>query len=94
MLILITITELQSSHCYLDTLDGTKIKGKIVICNQSASDYSATAKAEDLKSNGAVGAVFIDDFGQSVALSYIDFPATHVTTEGSNQIREYIHSTK
>lgn len=88
------ITKLQSSHCNLDSLDGTKIKGKIVLCNQSDSDISATAKADDLKSNGAVGAIFIDDFGKSVALSYMDFPATHVTTEGSNQILEYIHSTK
>lgn len=85
---------MQLSHCNLDSLDGTKIKGKIVLCNQSDYDDSASTKADDLKTNGAVGAIFIDDFGKSVALLYMDFPVTHVTTEGSNQILAYIHSTK
>ncbi|XP_020591225.1 CO(2)-response secreted protease-like [Phalaenopsis equestris] len=84
----------EASHCNLDSLNERKIKRKIVLCEHSDDDNSKIMKAEDLKTKGAVGAIFIDDVGRSVASMYIDFPATEVTTEGSEQILKYINSTK
>ncbi|KAH0466267.1 hypothetical protein IEQ34_006370 [Dendrobium chrysotoxum] len=83
-----------ASHCYSDTLNGTKIKGKIVICKQSDNDYSTISKAEDIKTYGAAGAIFVNDLGKSVPTLYMDFPVTEVTTEASIQIMKYIKSTK
>ncbi|KAL0923510.1 hypothetical protein M5K25_007569 [Dendrobium thyrsiflorum] len=83
-----------ASHCYFDTLNGTKIKGKIVVCKQSDDDYSTIEKAEDMKTYGAAGVIFINDLGKSVPTLYIDFPVTEVTTEASIQIMKYINSTK
>ncbi|KAH0466020.1 hypothetical protein IEQ34_006123 [Dendrobium chrysotoxum] len=83
-----------ASHCNLDSLDGKKIKGKIVLCKHSTADYSTIAKADDLKTMGAVGAIFVNDLEKLVATTYMDFPATEVTSEGSDQILKYINSTK
>ncbi|PKA56013.1 Subtilisin-like protease [Apostasia shenzhenica] len=63
-----------ASHCDIDSLDGTKIKGKIVLCKHSQSDVSKSAKIELLKSSEAVGAIFINDVERAVASSFVNFP--------------------
>ncbi|KAG0473155.1 hypothetical protein HPP92_015012 [Vanilla planifolia] len=83
-----------ASHCDIDSLDGTKIKGKIVLCNHSNDDILKTAKLDNLKSLGAIGTIFVNDLERAVASTYINFPVTTITTEGANEILKYIKSTK
>lgn len=81
-----------ASHCEPGTLDSSKVRGKIVLCNHSLSDTSKPVKVDELKSAGAVGAIVVDDVEAAVATTYIDFPATEVTSAGAAAIHKYIAS--
>ncbi|OAY86036.1 CO(2)-response secreted protease [Ananas comosus] len=59
-----------ASHCEPGTLDGNKMKGKIVLCNHSQSDTPKMAKIDTLNSTGAVGAILVNDLEQHVATTY------------------------
>ncbi|KAK8956684.1 Subtilisin-like protease [Platanthera zijinensis] len=83
-----------ASHCDLDSLDGTKIKGRIALCKHFENDSSKILKIDELKTMGAIGTIFVDDMERLVASSYISFPVTEVTTEGAKEILEYIDSTE
>ncbi|CAN6203646.1 unnamed protein product [Urochloa humidicola] len=81
-----------ASHCEPGTLDNTKIQGKIVLCNHSEGDTSKPAKADELKDAGAAGAIFVNDVERAVATTYLDFPATEVTSAAAAAINKYIAS--
>ncbi|KAJ1288313.1 hypothetical protein BS78_02G079700 [Paspalum vaginatum] len=81
-----------ASHCEPGTLDSSKIRGKIVLCNHSLSDTSKAVKVDELKSAGAVGSILVDDVEGAVATTYIDFPATEVTSAAAAAIHKYIAS--
>ena len=68
------------SHCEPGTLDASKIKGKIVLCNHSQSDTSKMVKVDELQSAGAAGAILVNDFGRAGTTAYLDFPVTEVTS--------------
>jgi hypothetical protein len=82
------------SHCEPGTLDRGKVQGKIVLCNHSQGDTSKQVKADELKSAGAVGCIFVNDAELAVATTYLDFPATEVTSASAAAIRKYIASTR
>jgi len=75
-------------------LDGSKIKGKIVLCKHSLSDLSKSFKADELQSSGAVGAILADDTEGSKITSYITFPVTEIPLKAADDIYTYINSTK
>ncbi|CAL5075949.1 unnamed protein product [Urochloa decumbens] len=81
-----------ASHCEPGTLDTSKIQGKIVLCNHSEGDTSKLEKADELKDAGAVGAIFINDVERAVSTTYLDFPATEVTSAAAAAIQKYIAS--
>jgi hypothetical protein len=83
-----------ASHCEPGTLDRGKVQGKIVLCNHSQGDTSKQVKADELKSAGAVGCIFVNDAELAVATTYLDFPATEVTSASAAAIRKYIASTR
>ncbi|XP_044970553.1 CO(2)-response secreted protease-like [Hordeum vulgare subsp. vulgare] len=82
-----------ASHCEPGTLDASKIKGKIVLCNHSQSDTSKMVKVDDLQSAGAVGSILVNDFGRAVTTAYLDFPVTEVTSAAAADLYKYIAST-
>ncbi|XP_020094133.1 CO(2)-response secreted protease-like isoform X2 [Ananas comosus] len=83
-----------ASHCEPGTLDGNKIKGKIVLCNHSQSDTPKMAKIDTLNSTGAVGAILVNDLEQHVATTYVSFPATEISSQAAEDVLAYINSTK
>ncbi|CAL9089721.1 unnamed protein product [Musa textilis] len=83
-----------ASHCDLGTLDANKIRGKIVLCNHSRGDFSKTARAEGLKSSGAVGAIWINDMERGVADTFNSFPVTQISSQAADDILSYMNSTK
>ncbi|XP_077246635.1 CO(2)-response secreted protease-like [Tasmannia lanceolata] len=83
-----------SRNCFPDTLDGDKIKGKIVLCEHSDTTYSQRDKMEEVTSLGGIGMVLVDDLEQFVAFSYGIFPMTVISSEGATKIRSYINSTR
>ncbi|CAN6165893.1 unnamed protein product [Urochloa humidicola] len=82
-----------ASHCEPGTLDNSKIQGKIVLCNHSEGDTSKLVKADELNDAGAVGAIFVNDVERAVATTYLNFPATEVTSAAATAIQKYIAST-
>ncbi|KAJ3682458.1 hypothetical protein LUZ60_015031 [Juncus effusus] len=83
-----------ASHCDPDTLDGSLVKGKIVVCIHSESDISKNIKMEELKNLGAIGSVVINDVETFLANSYVSFPVSEITTQAASDILKYINSTK
>ncbi|XP_062188277.1 CO(2)-response secreted protease [Phragmites australis] len=82
-----------ASHCEPGTLDTSKIKEKIVLCNHSQGDTSKMVKVDELKSAGAVGSILVNDVETVVATTYLDFPVTEVTSAAAAAIHKYIAST-
>lgn len=82
-----------ASHCEPGTLDASKIKGKIVVCNHTAGDTSKLVKVDELNSAGAVGSILVNDAERSVTTAYLDFPVTEVTSEAAADLYKYIAST-
>ncbi|KAM3389529.1 hypothetical protein ACQJBY_011586 [Aegilops geniculata] len=82
-----------ASHCEPGTLDASKIKGKIVLCNHSQSDTSKMVKTDELQSAGAVGCILVNDFGRAVTTAYLDFPVTEITSAAAADLHKYIAST-
>lgn len=64
-----------------------------MLCNHSEGDTSKV-KADELKIAGAVGAIFVNDAERSVATTYLDLPATEVTSTAAAAIRKYIASAR
>ncbi|CAM0958204.1 unnamed protein product [Alopecurus aequalis] len=50
-----------ASHCEPGTLDASKVKGKIVVCNHTDGDTSKMVKVDELQSAGAVGSILVND---------------------------------
>ncbi|KAF8406620.1 hypothetical protein HHK36_008710 [Tetracentron sinense] len=63
-------------NCNPDSLDGDKIKGKIVLCDHSDDSFSKREKMEGVKSLEGIGLVLIDDLERAVAFTYGAFPMT------------------
>lgn len=65
-----------------------------MLCNHTEGDTSKLVKADELKSAGAVGAIFVNDVENAVATTYLDFPVTDVTAAAAAAIQKYIASTR
>lgn len=81
------------SNCDETSLDTTKIKGKIVIC-ESDDHEGAYAKVDAVKSLGGIGVIVIDDRSRAVAENYEEFPATVISSNDSKAILAYLNSTR
>ncbi|GJN09956.1 hypothetical protein PR202_ga28013 [Eleusine coracana subsp. coracana] len=81
-----------ASHCEPGTLDSSKIKGKIVVCNHSDGDTSKIDKVDILNSAGAVGSILVNNAEVAVATAYLDFPVTEVSSAAAAAIHKYIAS--
>lgn len=81
--------------CHPDSLDGNKVKGKIVICDGKNDDqYTTSDKIDTVKDVGGIGLVHITDESGAIASSYGDFPATVINSKDGAAILQYINSTR
>lgn len=70
------------------------IKGKIVLCVNTDQIYSAADKLDEIKKNGGVGLILVDDLTRSVPSTYGSFPMTVISSKDGKEILSYINSTR
>ncbi|KAG6790768.1 hypothetical protein POTOM_006933 [Populus tomentosa] len=64
-------TPYQSSYCLESSLNGTKARGKVLVCRHAeSSSESKIAKSQVVKEAGGVGMVLIDEAYQDVAIPF------------------------
>ncbi|MED6106380.1 hypothetical protein PIB30_004153 [Stylosanthes scabra] len=89
-----TATDSEARQCHPNTLDETKVKGKIVLCDgQNDDGFSTIGKASVVSQAGGLGLVHVTEQGGSVAQFLGDFPATTISPKDSAPIFEYLNST-
>lgn len=81
-------------QCHPSSLDGSKVKGKIVICDGKDDEYSTSEKINTVKEVGGLGLVHISDQEGAVVSSYGDFPATVIRSKDAAPILQYVNSTR
>ncbi|KAG9442718.1 hypothetical protein H6P81_018572 [Aristolochia fimbriata] len=86
--------DVQASNCDPDSLDGEKIKGKIVLCRHTESSYSRRQKMSEVESLEGLGVILINDIEKPVAFPFGSSPLTVITSEEAEEILSYINSTR
>lgn len=81
-------------QCHPGSLDGNKVKGKIVICDGKNDAYSTSDKIDTVKEAGGIGVVHVDDLTRAVASTYGSFPATVISSEDGATLLQYLNSTR
>ncbi|KAK4429415.1 CO(2)-response secreted protease [Sesamum alatum] len=84
--------EADARNCIPGSLDDSKVKGKIVLCENKDEDYGAKDKFDTLKSQGAVGMILVDNNDRQVPSKYGTFAIAAATEEDGAQIQSYIKS--
>lgn len=74
-------------------MDGKKIKGKIVICDND-EDINSYYKMDEVRDLGAIGAVLVDDKKRGDASEFDEFPMTSISSRDAVEIFAYLNSTK
>ncbi|XP_004500923.1 CO(2)-response secreted protease-like [Cicer arietinum] len=83
----------EARQCYENSLDETKVKGKIVVCD-GIDDYNlAFNKTNTVQKVGGIGIIHITDQDGGDAIYYGDFPSTEVIPKDAATILQYINST-
>lgn len=54
----------------LPALDGNKIRGKIVVCENFDNQYKVKERLKGVTSHGGIGIVLVDDDAHAVASTY------------------------
>nr|KYP46312.1 Subtilisin-like protease [Cajanus cajan] len=82
-------------QCHEDSLDGNKVKGKIVVCDGKDDGYVSNTytKIDSVKALGGIGLVHISEEDGAVAFNYVDYPATVITFKDGARLLQYINST-
>lgn len=82
-------------NCVPGSLVANKVKGKIIVCDNSDGEYSVTEKAEMIiKTQLGSGVVIIDEEAISLASNYGSSPVAAVTKKDVDLILSYINTTK
>ncbi|CAI0382806.1 unnamed protein product [Linum tenue] len=81
-------------ECHLDSLKASKVKGKIVVCETSASTTYLSDQRAEIVSKGGVGMVVVSDTESRVPGFYGDFPITIVSLEEANKLMTYLNTTR
>ncbi|GER30451.1 subtilisin-like serine endopeptidase family protein [Striga asiatica] len=81
------------SNCILGSLDGSKVKGKIVLCKNEDRLYGTKSKYTMLKSQGAIGMILTDNNQRQVPSKYGIAPIAIVNQKDGDRILSYINST-
>ncbi|XP_047170764.1 CO(2)-response secreted protease [Vigna umbellata] len=82
----------EARQCHPDSLDASKVKGKIVLCDGRNDEYSTSEIIDTVKTLGGIGLVHITDSNGAIASYYGDFPATVISSKDGASILQYINS--
>ncbi|CAK9178396.1 unnamed protein product [Ilex paraguariensis] len=83
----------EARNCNPGSLDKNKVKGKIVLCENTDDEFSVQEKLDEVQHLGGIGLVLSDDDARSVASTFGAFPMTVVTLNDADEILSYINST-
>ncbi|KAF6174233.1 hypothetical protein GIB67_033765, partial [Kingdonia uniflora] len=87
-------TPYQSSYCLESSLNSTKVRGKVVVCQHTgSSSESKLTKSVIVKEAGGVGMILIDEADKDVAISFV-IPSAIVGTRVGDRILSYINHTR
>ncbi|KAL3641004.1 hypothetical protein CASFOL_015972 [Castilleja foliolosa] len=82
-----------ASNCIPGSLDGAKVKGKIVVCEYN-DKTGLDDKIDGLMKQGAVGIIMINEFLNLLPFDYETTPFASIGEEDGVQVRSYISSTR
>ncbi|XP_051124417.1 CO(2)-response secreted protease-like isoform X2 [Andrographis paniculata] len=83
-----------AGDCNPGSLDDSKVRGKIVVCRNVLSDYQPKDKYDELKKQGAVGMITIDDQEKYIPSKFGTSPVTGVSLEDGDKLLSYIKSNR
>uniref|UniRef100_A0A5B7CCA6 Putative subtilisin-like protease SBT3.5 isoform X2 n=1 Tax=Davidia involucrata TaxID=16924 RepID=A0A5B7CCA6_DAVIN len=87
-------TPYQSSYCLDSSLNITKARGKVLVCQHAeSSTESKLAKSVVVKEAGGVGMILVDEADKDVAIPFV-IPAAIVGKRTGNKILSYINHTR
>ncbi|KAL6346023.1 hypothetical protein AAG906_025303 [Vitis piasezkii] len=87
-------TPYQSSYCLESSLNNTKARGKILVCQHAESSTdSKLAKSAVVREAGGVGMILIDEADKDVAIPFV-IPAAIVGRGTGGRILSYINHTR
>lgn len=84
----------QFRNCDAASLNGTLVKGKIVLCDNDNGMFTAEDKMDQVQMVGGVGAIVVGDESRVVASNFGVSPATVISSKDREQILSYINSTR
>ncbi|GLJ54872.1 hypothetical protein SUGI_1178360 [Cryptomeria japonica] len=85
------VSQTNASFCLENTLDPTKVNGKVVVCTISSPTNNRTLKSVVVKDAGGVGIIIVDPFLKDVAFQFV-IPGTLVGQQQGAQLTAYIGS--
>ncbi|XP_054779823.1 subtilisin-like serine-protease S isoform X4 [Prosopis cineraria] len=87
-------TPYQSSYCLDSSLNESKAKGNVLVCQHAeSSTESKLAKSEVVKQAGGVGMILIDELDLNVAIPFV-IPSAIVGRKTGEMILSYVNSTR
>ncbi|KAK2657712.1 hypothetical protein Ddye_010764 [Dipteronia dyeriana] len=87
-------TPYQSSYCLESSLNITKARGKVLVCQHAeSSTESKLEKSTVVKEAGGVGMILVDEADKDVAIPFV-IPSAIVGKEIGNKILTYINRTR
>ncbi|KAF7113572.1 hypothetical protein RHSIM_RhsimUnG0112800 [Rhododendron simsii] len=87
-------TPYQSSYCLESSLNSTKSRGKVLVCQHAeSSTESKLAKSKIVQAAGGVGMILVDKADKDVAIPFV-IPAAVVGKRTGNKILSYINRTR
>ncbi|XAR58091.1 Cucumisin [Bertholletia excelsa] len=87
-------TPYQSSYCLESSLNSTKARGKVLVCQHAESSAeSKRGKSRVVKAAGGVGMILVDEGENDVAIPFV-IPAAVVGKRIGSDILSYLHHTR
>lgn len=84
-----------SRNCNPPALDGNKIRGKIVVCENFDHQYRVKERLAGVTSHGGIGIVLVDHApARAVASTYGTSPISIITEDDATELLLYIRSSR
>ncbi|XP_057973785.1 CO(2)-response secreted protease-like [Malania oleifera] len=90
----VSSNEGDARNCKENSLDRNMVQGKIVLCDNDGEYYSLAMKLQEVKKQGGIGLVLVDDQRTVVALAYDSIAMTVITSKDASEIRSYLNLTR
>ncbi|CAH2050337.1 unnamed protein product [Thlaspi arvense] len=86
------VPDQDARNCNPVTLNGAKVKGKIVVCEIDDDYYTDDDKVEEVMGQGGIGAILLHNHATAVASTYRSFPVSIIPSNASDLLA-YLNST-